>query len=131
MIHTVTRKIKLIDFGSTMPLGKELVTAFYGTQKFAAPEALTKRPYRLDKQEVWAMGTLLYVLLFKLDPFSNDEEILAVDIESRMRKFRKGTPGCSPINISDDACDLILALLDKDADRRPFVSEIRSFAFFE
>ena len=71
MIHPKTLEVKLIDFGSTMLVSDEPTAVFYGTQKFAAPEAIREIPYVLEKQEVWALGTLLYVMIFKMDPFEN------------------------------------------------------------
>ncbi|KAI8918040.1 kinase-like domain-containing protein, partial [Entophlyctis helioformis] len=77
MIHTKTREIKLIDFGSTTKLEPGISTnIFYGTKKFAAPEAIQGKSYFPDAHEVWALGTLLYVLLFKMDPFKSDDEVL-------------------------------------------------------
>lgn len=131
MIHKSLRKIKLIDFGSCMPLQKDNVTTFYGTQKFASPEALQHKSYKLQSQEVWALGSLLYVLLFKMDPFVSDDEILHLDIEKRIRKLMNGSRNVSPIPISEEACELIISMLDKDPARRPFVSDIKKFDFFD
>jgi serine/threonine protein kinase len=130
MINTESKKIKLIDFGSCMPLQIEPVNVFYGTQKFSSPEALETKSYRLEDQEVWALGTLLYVLLFKMDPFINDEEIINFDIKKRIRKLRTGSPSISPIPISDNAYDLIIALMQKDPVNRPNLLAIRQFDFF-
>ncbi|KAJ3350089.1 hypothetical protein HDU91_006296, partial [Kappamyces sp. JEL0680] len=132
MINKKTLDIKLIDFGSTMPLTLTPTTTFYGTQKFSSPEALCGNPYVLAHQEVWALGTLLYVLLFKMDPFANDEEILELDISRRMHRLRTSTYGKNlpPIKISDEAAEAIMAMLSKDPLDRPRVDELLDLDFF-
>ena len=130
MIHTTTRRIKLIDFGSTLKISQEEVTTFYGTQKFACPEAIYLKRYYLEAQEIWALGTLLYVLLFKMDPFGSDREIVELDIAKRIERLRKGSDAIPAIYISNEACELLTALLQKNYTLRPDVREIKNFGFF-
>eukprot|EP00842_Homolaphlyctis_polyrhiza_P005356 jgi/Hompol1/5821/HPOL_004752-RA len=137
MIHTQTRETKLIDFGSTTPLERNNRTqVFYGTKKFAAPEALEGSGYYADAQEVWALGTLLYVLLFKMDPFKSDNEIMELDIERRIQRLRTTHPSAhgktpQPIFVSNQAVELLVALMQKNYDRRPAIDEILGFPFFD
>ncbi|KAI8905184.1 kinase-like domain-containing protein, partial [Gorgonomyces haynaldii] len=130
MIHTQSRTIKLIDFGSTMRLQAKPVTVFYGTQKFACPEAVATKSYLLESQEVWALGTLLYVLLFKMDPFAGDNEIVDLDISKRIKRLTEGSETLPAIPISAAAQELLVALLQKNWRDRPEIGEIREFAFF-
>jgi serine/threonine protein kinase len=132
MINQKTLEIKLIDFGSTMPISNTPTTIFYGTQKFSAPEALCGNPYILAHQEVWALGTLLYVLLFRMDPFANDEEIVDLDIARRIRRLRTSPYGKDnpPIKISDRAADTIILLLQKDPNARPKIRELLELEIF-
>ncbi|OAJ42020.1 hypothetical protein BDEG_25530 [Batrachochytrium dendrobatidis JEL423] len=139
MIHTKTREIKLIDFGSTTYLKPEVPTKiFYGTKKFAAPEALDGGDYYPACQETWALGTLLYVLLFQMDPFKDDDEVMELNITHRIERLRAPVePGSSrakqghvPIVVSDEAVDLLSALMQKDYRNRPKISEIIDFDFF-
>jgi serine/threonine protein kinase len=102
-------------------------TLFYGTKKFQAPEAVAGEPYFPEAQEVWGLGTLLYVLLFKMDPFKGDEEILDVDIGQRIKRLRNVGKG---ITISAQAEELICSMLEKDWRRRTTVMSITDFAFF-
>ncbi|KAL2919362.1 hypothetical protein HK105_201005 [Polyrhizophydium stewartii] len=149
MINVNTREIKLIDFGSTTHLDPDTTTnIFYGTKKFAAPEALDNRPYFPEKQEVWALGTLLYVLLFKMDPFKSDEEVCGLDIERRIQRLRRPAPlsasisaqnvasgsksaGHSAIPVSDEAVDLLVKLMEKKWENRPGIGGILGHRFFE
>ncbi|KAI9347708.1 kinase-like domain-containing protein [Obelidium mucronatum] len=155
LINTKTRQIKLIDFGSATPVPQHpnespaLCENFYGTKKFAAPEAVQGDPYDPEMQESWALGTLLFVLLFKLDPFTTDEEIMGTDICKRIAKFRAlaaktvaqqrrshhhqqqqqvegggdelmGVLG----DISDDAVEALAAMMEKDPTKRIKVKDI-------
>ncbi|KAJ3075556.1 hypothetical protein HDU99_001510 [Rhizoclosmatium hyalinum] len=150
MIHSKTRQIKLIDFGSATPVPgpddktPNLCENFYGTKKFAAPEAVLGDPYNPEMQESWALGTLLFVLLFKLDPFTTDEEIMGTDILRRINKFRamaaknlaqrRAHPqGISELtgvlgDISDDAVEALCAMMEKDPTKRIKVKDILQLA---
>ena len=130
MINIKTRQIKLIDFGSITNLNcGTMHNTFYGTRKFQSPEAI-RGNYLLECQEVWALGTLYYVLLFKMDPFKNDDEVHTVDILKRMERIRHfGVDGQS-IFISDKAISAIHKMLDRDWKKRPKVSEILSLPAF-
>ncbi|KAJ3313664.1 hypothetical protein HDV04_001674 [Boothiomyces sp. JEL0838] len=132
MINKATMEVKLIDFGSTMPIKEEPTTTFYGTQKFSSPEALGGNLYYPVQQEVWALGTLLYVLLFKMDPFANDEEIMELDIGSRIDRLRTSVhgKGLLPIELSEAAVDALTSMLSKYPNDRPKVEELLEMEFF-
>lgn len=132
MINKKTLEIKLIDFGSTMPITKDPTTTFYGTQKFSCPEALCGQAYYLDDQEMWALGTLLYVLLFKMDPFGNDDEIMDLPIETRIEAIRNNVYGksCPTVIISDSAAESIVMMLNKDPLCRPKIDELLELPIF-
>ena len=76
-------------------------------------------------------GTLLYVLLFKMDPFANDQEIVDLDITKRILRLRNGSGDFSPILISDSACSLVTEMLRKEGNDRPKIKEIKKFAFLK
>jgi serine/threonine protein kinase len=132
MINKKNLELKLIDFGSTVPLTSTPTTIFYGTQKFSSPEALCNQSYVLAEQEIWALGTLLYVLLFKMDPFANDEEIMDLDISIRMHALRTRPYGKNnpPIQISDDAAESIIQMLSKNPEDRPRVENLMELPIF-
>ncbi len=132
MINMKTRELKLIDFGSCTPLvpGK-MAKLFYGTKKFAAPEALQNEVYDPEGQEVWALGTLLYVLLFKMDPFKTDQDIIETNIAQKIQRLRvNGYNSYTPIDISDESVDVMLAMLQKDPKRRILLKDIKNSEFF-
>lgn len=134
MINTRTREIKLIDFGSCTPLqpGKR-AKHFYGTKKFASPESLIHETYDPEAQEVWALGTLLYVLLFKMDPFKTDQDIIDVNIAQKIQRLRIGgyQGNMRGFDISDHAVSAMLAMLDKDPAQRIELAQILQLPFFK
>lgn len=113
-----------------MPLATDPCKIFYGTQKFSSPEAL-KGLYELEKQEVWALGTLLYVLLFKMDPFASDDEILDLDIGHRIERLAKGGNKIKAIKVSSKAVEAIVTMLCKDAIGRPAILELLELPFLQ
>ncbi|KAJ3417600.1 hypothetical protein HDV05_000057 [Chytridiales sp. JEL 0842] len=136
LIHVKTRQIKLIDFGSATYIDPndpdKTSTLFYGTKKFAAPEAVRNEPYIPDCQEAWALGTLLFVLLFKLDPFTTDEEILTTDIGRRIVRFKAAAARQSTVSrgdsgglqISEPVVNLLKCLMEREPSARMRVREI-------
>ncbi|KAJ3124277.1 hypothetical protein HK098_001287 [Nowakowskiella sp. JEL0407] len=130
LINTKTREIKLIDFGSATKIqsGKQC-TLFYGTKKFAAPEAIQGDSYYPESQEVWALGALLYVTLFKMDPFKNDEEIVELDLSRRIDRLRHLGKVNGGANISDDAKDAICEMMRKDWRERIAIEDIKTLRF--
>ncbi|KAF7722763.1 hypothetical protein EC973_002717 [Apophysomyces ossiformis] len=68
---------RLIDFGSAAYLkpGRRYDT-FVGTLDYAAPEILRGQTYQGPPQDVWALGILLYTLIYRETPFYSVDEIL-------------------------------------------------------
>ncbi|KAF9350028.1 hypothetical protein BGX34_001449, partial [Mortierella sp. NVP85] len=104
--------IQLIDFGSSAYLkeGRKFDT-FCGTLDYAAPEVLTGKKYEGRKQDIWALGILLYTLIYKENPFYNIDEILSRDLRV-------------PFVLSEDSIALIRWMLNRDIDQRPFIDEV-------
>lgn len=129
MINKRTLEVKLIDFGSTIPLTYKKTTTFYGTQKFSSPEALGGNAYVLSEQEVWTIGTLLYVLLFKMDPFGGDEEILSLNIGERIERLQGGpsVKDCPTVVIGERSAEAIKDMLNKDPLERPKIKDLLAY----
>ncbi|KAF9281535.1 hypothetical protein BGZ68_006573 [Mortierella alpina] len=105
-------KIQLIDFGSSAYLkeGRKFDT-FCGTLDYAAPEVLTGKKYEGRKQDIWALGILLYTLIYKENPFYNIDEILSRDLRV-------------PFVLSEDSIGLIRWMLSRDIEKRPFIEDV-------
>ncbi|RHZ56303.1 hypothetical protein Glove_402g55 [Diversispora epigaea] len=104
--------IQLIDFGSSAYIkpGRKYDT-FCGTIDYAAPEVLTGKKYDGHPQDIWALGILLYTLIYKENPFYNIDEIIARDLRI-------------PYIFSEGSIDLIKKMLDRDVDKRPTIDDV-------
>ncbi|KAL9099052.1 MAG: hypothetical protein Q9163_005396 [Psora crenata] len=103
--------VKLIDFGSAAYIKNGPFDVFVGTIDYAAPEVLQGKSYRGKEQDIWALGILLYTLVYKENPFYSIDEIL--DHELRI-----------PWVMSDSNIDLIKVMLDRDVDRRLMITQV-------
>lgn len=103
--------IKLIDFGSAAYIKNGPFDVFVGTIDYAAPEVLAGKPYRGKEQDVWALGILLYTIVYKENPFYSIDEIMDRDLRV-------------PYVISEDSIDLIRKMLDRNVDTRITIEEV-------
>ncbi|KAJ3398018.1 hypothetical protein HDU80_009375 [Chytriomyces hyalinus] len=72
-------RVKLIDFGSAAPYPKnqhEPFTPFLGTALYASPEIFKGEECYRPEAETWALGVLLYTMVFGESPFHNEAEIM-------------------------------------------------------
>ncbi|KAL8666799.1 MAG: hypothetical protein Q9168_007400 [Polycauliona sp. 1 TL-2023] len=104
-------KVKVIDFGSAAYIKNGPFDVFVGTIDYAAPEVLQGKSYRGKEQDVWALGILLYTLVYKENPFYSIDEIM--DHELRI-----------PWIMSDPSIDLIKAMLNREVDQRLTISQV-------
>jgi protein-serine/threonine kinase len=121
--------IKLIDFGSAAYIKSGPFDVFVGTigefeklfiiqshvlivyTDYAAPEVLGGQSYRGKEQDVWALGILLYTIIYKENPFYSIDEIMDHDLRV-------------PYEISSASIDLVRGMLNRDVDRRITISEV-------
>ncbi|KAG8534207.1 uncharacterized protein KY384_001051 [Bacidia gigantensis] len=103
--------VKLIDFGSAAYINNGPFDVFVGTIDYAAPEVLQGKSYRGREQDIWALGILLYTLVYKENPFYSIDEIL--DHELRV-----------PWIMSETNIDLIRCMLDRDVEKRLDIEEV-------
>ena len=78
---------------------------------YAAPEVLQGKSYRGREQDVWALGILLYTLIYKENPFYSIDEIM--DHELRI-----------PWIMSEASIDLIKAMLNREVDQRYTITQV-------
>ncbi|KAF5094132.1 hypothetical protein D0Z00_003690 [Geotrichum galactomycetum] len=103
--------VKLIDFGSSAFVRQGPFDVFVGTIDYAAPEVLSGRPYEGKPQDVWALGILLYTIVYKENPFYTVDEIM--DHELRV-----------PYVTSESCLDLVKMILTRDLRKRPDINAI-------
>ncbi|RMZ77773.1 hypothetical protein DV737_g4183, partial [Chaetothyriales sp. CBS 132003] len=115
-------QIKLIDFGSAAYIKNGPFDVFVGTLgkytdadavDYAAPEVLQGKPYGGQEQDIWALGILLYTIVYKENPFYNLDEIL--DRELRVPY----------IPYSELCIDLIRKMLDRDVEQRITIEQVK------
>lgn len=103
--------VKLIDFGSSAFIRQGPFDVFVGTIDYAAPEVLSGRPYEGKPQDIWALGILLYTIMYKENPFYSVDEIM--DHELRI-----------PFLLSKGCMDLVKKILTRDLRKRPTVEDV-------
>ncbi|TGJ84538.1 hypothetical protein E0Z10_g4219 [Xylaria hypoxylon] len=103
--------IKLIDFGSAAYIKSGPFDVFVGTIDYAAPEVLAGNPYGGKEQDVWALGILLYTIIYKENPFYSIDEIMDRDLRV-------------PYTISDESINLIRCLLNRDVSQRYDIDQV-------
>jgi protein-serine/threonine kinase len=105
------KNVKLIDFGSAAYIKNGPFDVFVGTIDYAAPEVLAGLSYRGKEQDVWALGILLYTIIYKENPFYSVDEIMDHDLRV-------------PYVMSEASIDLVRRMLDRDVDRRLSIAEV-------
>ncbi|KAH9828929.1 Kinase-like [Teratosphaeria destructans] len=104
-------RVRLVDFGSAAYIKSGPFDVFVGTIDYAAPEVLRGLPYRGKEQDVWALGILLYTIVYKENPFYSIDEIMDHDLRV-------------PYVMSEACIDLIRKMLDRDVERRIGIQDV-------
>lgn len=104
-------QIKLIDLGSAAYVSKGPFDVFVGTVDYAAPEILEGTPYAGPPQDVWALGILLFTVIYRETPFRDVDEIMMANIQV-------------PYDISVECTRLIHSVLVRDLEARPTAKEM-------
>lgn len=78
------RFVKLIDFGSAAYTRQGPFDVFVGTVDYAAPEILFGEPYEGRAQDNWALGILLYTIMFCETPFRSPQDIMNASLPQNM-----------------------------------------------
>ncbi|KAL2911446.1 hypothetical protein HK105_209097 [Polyrhizophydium stewartii] len=106
--------IKLIDFGSASRIPKSedrYFVKFNGTAHFASPEIAVGNKYRGPEAEIWALGVLLYTIVFGENPFQNRQEIIKGEYKL-------------PTDINPNLRDLIQGMLCMDITKRLTIQDV-------
>ncbi len=84
---------------------------------YAAPEVLAGKPYGGKEQDVWALGILLYTIIYKENPFYSIDEIMDRDLRI-------------PFVLSEESIDLIRCMLDRDVSQRYTIEQVLEHPWF-
>lgn len=109
--------IKIADFGlSNLYQKDKFLQTFCGSPLYASPEIVNGRPYRGPEVDSWALGVLLYTLIYGTMPFDGfDHKNLIRQISSG--EYREPTQ-------PSDARGLIRWMLMVNPDRRATIEDI-------
>ncbi|KAL2124143.1 hypothetical protein VTJ04DRAFT_508 [Mycothermus thermophilus] len=110
-------RVKLIDFGSAAYIKSGPFEMFVGTIDYAAPEVLAGKPYGGKEQDVWALGILLYTIIYKENPFYSIDEIMDRDLRIPHVK-------------SEESIDLIRKMLNRDVKARLTIEQVLEHPWF-
>lgn len=72
---------------------------------------LAGKPYRGTEQDVWALGILLYTIIYKENPFYSIDEIMDRDLRI-------------PFTLGEESIDLIRCMLNRDVTKRYDINQV-------
>jgi protein-serine/threonine kinase len=78
---------------------------------YAAPEVLAGKPYGGKEQDVWALGILLYTIIYKENPFYSIDEIMDRDLRV-------------PFTLSPESIELVRGMLNRDVSQRYDINQV-------
>ena len=118
-----SKDVKLIDFGfaETLLASQDLVQQV-GTPVYMAPELALKKKYNGFKIDIWALGILLYRMVFKEFPYKAKD---CHELYSKIANEEISYPKCGAVRDSTSAHELISQMLQKDPCLRPNITEVR------
>ena len=77
LIDCYSYNIKVIDFGCSCIIDKDVFSGHYGTPEFCPPEWFNKPCYRPEPTNIWAIGIITYEMLTGGIPFNSPQEVMS------------------------------------------------------
>jgi calcium-dependent protein kinase len=111
--------VKIIDFGLSRKTTDDAMTTKVGTVYYVAPEVLTQATYT-QKCDIWSIGVIAYVLLCGFPPFYDKSEVQTLKL---VKTAQVEFPSPSWDDVSMEAKQFVLRLLDRNVDSRPSATE--------
>ncbi|XP_029292091.1 NUAK family SNF1-like kinase 1 [Cottoperca gobio] len=109
--------VKLADFGLSNHFQRgRLLQTYCGSPLYAAPEIVNGLPYQGPEVDCWALGVLLYALVYSSMPFNGASHTTLTEQISQGRYSRPNPPS--------DACALIDWLLTVRVDERATIEDV-------
>lgn len=124
-----SKKVKIGDFGLAKQISTRVTGTPCGTKEYMAPEMFAQTPQYTLSVDVWALGCLMYIVLFGRFPFYTDEDVGANNVMNIKDKIRRGKysfpTGREPnAGVSEAARDLIRGCLQVDPQRRLTIEQV-------
>lgn len=125
-------RVKIIDFGFAIHT-TGLSDLRCGTPAYMSPELVQKQKYRPSKVDIWALGVILFKIIFNSVPFhATSLSDLYHRIVTQDLVFPSSThsacPTCKPMLPA--VKELVERMLQKDPSVRPTVQEVRQHPLF-
>jgi NIMA (never in mitosis gene a)-related kinase len=125
VLLTVAGAVKLADFGVSVQLqpGRKARTVV-GTPYYYSPEMCEGLSYD-EKSDVWSLGILLYeIITFSLPYYSEVPKEV-------MKQIMYGPKPTLPDTVSTALAEIVAALLTKDINKRPMISEVLAMSYVQ
>ena len=118
--------VKLADFGLAKEgvLGSNTTKSFCGSPAYLAPEVVQQHGAG-KPADVYGLGAILYEMVTGEPPFYSE------NARELMINIRTSTKLNFPGRVSEEAKDLIKAVLNKEPSKRPTIRQMKSHAFFK
>ena len=124
LLLTEKKILKIIDFGLSHEFnGEDFLKTKCGSPSYAAPEIIKGLPYDGFKTDIWCCGIILYAMVCGYLPFEGENNKIL------FRNIVECKPEI-PDNLSEEAQDLISAILRPDPDDRITIDEIKKHEFY-
>lgn len=113
------KKPILIDFGFSTSIVNQPRPRICGSTMYRAPEIVRKRPYYSKPADIYALGVVLFCLLFDRFPFN---ETVTDDIGYLSENAKLSNVELS--HVSPECTKLIIKMLLKEPALRPTISQV-------
>lgn len=97
------------------------ISSKQGSPGFLAPEVVTQMEYRPRPLDVWALGVCMYCFVYEKMPFWGETEPEILQVIANQDLILDDS-----VEVSDSFKTTLRALLNKDPDQRPTMSEARA-----
>jgi len=119
-------QVKMGDFGlaAKLEFDGERKRTVCGTPNYLAPEILDGKSGHSYHVDVWALGVVMYAMLFGRPPFET------TDVKTTYKKIKANEYVFPDVGVSEHAKDVIKNILVSEPDKRLSFDEILQHPFF-
>lgn len=118
VVDTKALEVKIVDFGSAVPLEETPYSHFDGTRVYSPPEWILSGSYQAEPLTVWSLGVLLFDMVCGDVPFISDLDIV------------RARPNIPP-QLSNECRSLLRWCLCFEPQLRPSLQDILSHPWMD
>ncbi|KAK2955618.1 putative Spindle assembly checkpoint kinase [Blattamonas nauphoetae] len=120
--------MKLGDFGELRQQDSEqqVYPHMAGTAVYLAPEAAKNNPTFSGKSDIWAVGVIMYRLLFRKHPYFR-----ATEQQDRLENVHRAIDYSRAPPLTAECADLLQRMLEKDMNKRLSAEQALNHPFFQ